>query len=114
MGVAWLKTTVEALIRNTEVTEFIKSSRDGNNAFIAQKCSNRSDQYLEVMEYAMGGCRGLIVIPEGREGRGWRSFPAELRKVVAFFEFSLSAGSRVLFPCQATGGSMSTDVGVSR
>jgi hypothetical protein len=47
----------------------------------------------------MGGCRGLIVIPEGQEGRGWRSFLAELKKVVAFFEFSLSVGSGVLFPC---------------
>lgn len=101
------------IVRNTEVTKFIKSSRDGNKAFIAQRCFNRFGWYLEVIQYVVGGPRGLIVIPEGREGRGWRSFAAELRKVVAFFEFSLSTGSRVLFPCQPAGGSKSTDVGGS-
>jgi len=30
------------------VTEFLKSSRDGNKAFITQRCSSRSSQVLEV------------------------------------------------------------------
>lgn len=37
--VVWLKSTVEALVRNPKVTEFIKSFREGNKAFIIQKGS---------------------------------------------------------------------------
>ncbi len=38
-----------------------------------------------MLEYAVGGYRGLIVIVKGREGWVWRSFAAELRKVTVFF-----------------------------
>jgi hypothetical protein len=36
-----------------------------------------------VVEYAVGGRRGLIFVPEGRDGRGWQTFAEELKKVVA-------------------------------
>jgi len=89
---------MEVLVQKIKVTKFIKSSRDGNKAFIVQRCSNRFDRYLEVSKYAVGWCGGLIVVSEGCEGWGWRSFAAKLRKVIAFFDFSLSTGRRVLFP----------------
>jgi hypothetical protein len=47
MSVAWLATMVEVLARKTKVTEFIKSSRDGNKAFIVQSGFNRYGHYLE-------------------------------------------------------------------
>lgn len=84
-SVVWLKTIVEALVRNTKVMEFIKLSRVRNKAFFVQRGSNRLGWYLEVLEYAVGGYRGLIVIVKGREGWVWRSFAAELRKVTGFF-----------------------------
>lgn len=43
--------------------------------------------------HGVGGCRGSSFLPEGREGRGWRIFAAELGKVVAFFDFAHSGGS---------------------
>lgn len=45
-------------------------------------------------EYAVGGRRGLIILPEGREVLEWRSFAAELRKVVAFFDFLSQQGKQ--------------------
>lgn len=67
--VAWLSATMELFVQGKESTEFIKSPRDGNKAFLAQRCFNRSVQYLTVVEYRCGEQRGFIVIPEGREGR---------------------------------------------
>ncbi len=40
-SVVWLKTIVEALVRNTKVMEFIKLSRVRNKAFFVQRGSNR-------------------------------------------------------------------------
>jgi hypothetical protein len=51
MSFAWLKTTMEALICKTEMTEFIKLHRYGNKVFIVLRCSNMLDRYLEVAEY---------------------------------------------------------------
>jgi hypothetical protein len=45
----------------------------------------------------MDGRKGLIVISKGRERWGRRSsFSAELRKVVAFLDFSLGMGRSIL------------------
>lgn len=62
--VAWLKSMVEALVRNPEVKDFIHLFRERSKAFIIQRGSNRLGWYVEVVSYAVGGCRGLIVIPE--------------------------------------------------
>jgi hypothetical protein len=44
---------MEELVHGEELTEFIKSSRDGIKAFIAQRCTNQYGQYLA--EYGGGG-----------------------------------------------------------
>lgn len=62
--------------------EFINSCRERHKAFIAQRGTNRAGRFLELPAYAVGGWRGLIVIPEGCEGRGWTLFAAEMRKVL--------------------------------
>lgn len=111
--VAWLSATMELFVQGKESTEFIKSPRDGNKAFLAQRCFNRSVQYLTVVEYRCGEQRGFIVIPEGREGRGWRVCAVELRKVVSFFELSLGERSRTSFPWQPISVLQSNDMGGS-
>jgi hypothetical protein len=42
--------------------------------------------FFEVTAQAVGGRRRLILLLEGREGRGWSRFSRELSKVMAFFE----------------------------
>jgi hypothetical protein len=81
---------------------------EGNKAFLAERGANRSRRFIELPEYAMGGRRGLIVIPEGCEGQGWRIFAAEMRKVVALFGSSLGA-----VPRHCSSGSPSAEVGGS-
>jgi hypothetical protein len=52
----------------------------------------------------VGGFGGLIIILEGCEWWGWKSFAIELRKVLAFFDVSQGTGSSVLFPRQPIDG----------
>ena len=47
---------------------------------------NKSGRFLEVSVNAKGGRRGMILFPEGREGRGWSRISGELSKTLAFFE----------------------------
>jgi hypothetical protein len=52
---------------------------------IVRRGGNWSGRFLEVVVYVVGGRRGMIVFPEGRDGRGWRRVFGELSKVLAFF-----------------------------
>ncbi|GLT73202.1 hypothetical protein SLA2020_450750 [Shorea laevis] len=70
----------------TEDQPFTESSRDGYKAFFAQRGVNRAGGFLELAEYAVGGRRGLIIVPEGRDKRGWKRFAEELGKVSAAFD----------------------------
>jgi hypothetical protein len=67
----WLRDTVEAA---TQVKEDIsKSYREGDKVLMVHGGSNKAGRYLE------GGRKGVLWIPEGRFGRGWRRFAGELR-----------------------------------
>jgi hypothetical protein len=109
-SVEWLKKSMEKIVRLREESDFIDSSREGNKAFIAQKASNRAGRFVEIAEHRVGGRRGLIV-PEGRQGRGWKLSAAELGKVVTLF--SSSPGSHSVMPLiqhpRDLGGSNVTD-----
>lgn len=93
-SVVWLLATVEVVLKGDNLREFYRTLRVGSRAYITQRCVNSHGQYMVLAEYGGGGGRrGFIVAPEGREGRGWSNFVAELRKVVAFF-----VGVGVWFP----------------
>jgi hypothetical protein len=66
----WLVSTVEVLSRTPVDSEFVKSYREGTEVFILRKGGNNSGRFLELAVYAVGGRKGLILIPEGREGGG--------------------------------------------
>lgn len=87
-SVAWLKKAVEKMVRLEEDFAFIKSSREGNRAFIAQKGSNKASRFMEVVEYTMGGHLGLIIVLEGHEEQRWKILADELGKVMAMFDSS--------------------------
>jgi hypothetical protein len=72
----WLRDTVEAA---TQVKEDIsKSYREGDKVLMVHGGSNKAGRYLEVSVYTEGGRKGVLWIPEGRFGRGWRRFAGEL------------------------------------
>jgi hypothetical protein len=39
--------------------------------FTVRGGGNRADRFLKLGVFAKGGRKGLIMLPEGREGRGW-------------------------------------------
>jgi hypothetical protein len=92
----WLSSTMEELVRNTDSKDFIKSFREGSKVTIVQRGSNVSDRFLEVAVYAVGGRRGLIMVPEGREGQGWSRFAAEMSKVKVYFESMVGSSAVML------------------
>lgn len=47
------------------------------------------------MAFAEGGWKGLILLFEGRDGRGWSWFARELSKVVDFFEATTVSSSSI-------------------
>jgi hypothetical protein len=79
--------------------DFVKSFRDGSKVTIIRRCGNSFGRFLEVAVYAVGGQRGMIVFPEGHDGRGWGCVFGELSKALAFFEtmvVSLSSSSALV------------------
>jgi hypothetical protein len=89
----WLASTLELLLGLPVEQDFVKSFREGSKVLIAQRGGNKARRYLEATTFGLGGQKGSIVIPEGREGWGWLKFSDELRKVVDFF--SVSMGGRL-------------------
>jgi hypothetical protein len=60
---------------------------------------NAASKFTEVAVYAVGGCKGIIYIPESREGRGWIRFVMELEKVRNFFKAPAGQGMAHSTPC---------------
>jgi hypothetical protein len=67
---AWLLLMVEEVLRNPGVDDFVKSFREGSKVTIVQRGGNRFGRFLEVAGYAVGGRRGLVLFPKGRDGQG--------------------------------------------
>jgi hypothetical protein len=68
------------------VEDFVKSFREGPKATIIWRGENRSGWILEVAVYAVGGWRGLILIPKGCDGQSWSRVFGELSKALVFLE----------------------------
>lgn len=56
-----------------------------------QCCFNKNGRFLVVEEHRRGRLRGHIIVSEGRNGEGWRTFAVKLCWVVNFFQ-SILAG----------------------
>jgi hypothetical protein len=80
-GSTWLIDTVEAACQEKE--NVAKSFREGDKALMVHGGSNKAGRYLEVSVYAEGGRKGVLWLPEGRFGWGWRRFAGELRLLIA-------------------------------
>lgn len=83
----WLLSTLESVLRFTG-KDFIRSFREGSKVFIVRRGGNTAGSFIEVAAYALGGLKGIIYIPEGRNGWGWSRFLAELGKTRDFLSDS--------------------------
>jgi len=85
--IVWLLSMLEEALRNPGFEDFVKSNREGSKATIVRRASShKSGHFLEVAVYDVGGQKGLVLFPKGRDGWGWSRDLGELSKVYAFFE----------------------------
>jgi hypothetical protein len=82
----WLVATMEVVLCNTRMKDFVKSFREDKQVLIVRQGENKADCFLELAMYAEGGQQGLILLLEGCDKRGWAQFAGELSMVVAFLE----------------------------
>jgi hypothetical protein len=70
--------TVEAAILAQVKEEIAKTFFESDKAMMVHAGGNKAGRFLEVTVMAEGGRKGVIWLPEGRFGRGWRRFSREL------------------------------------
>ena len=63
--------------------EITKSYREGAKATMVHGGGDKAGRFLEVSMLVEGGRKGVIWLPEGRFGRGWRRFAGELWHLLA-------------------------------
>ena len=80
-GSSWLVDTVDAAFQVKE--DIAKSFHEGDKALMVHGGANKAGRFLEVAVFAEGGQKGVLWLPEGRDGRGWRRFAGELRHFLA-------------------------------
>ena len=68
---------------NTAPENFARTFRDGNKVFILQLGFNAHGSFLMISYLVHGRRKGLIIVPEGELGSGWRGFGFHLRKAIA-------------------------------
>jgi hypothetical protein len=84
-SLGWLISTVECLLWFPG-EDFVRSFREGSKVLIVRRGDNAAGKFIEIAVYAAGGCKGIIYIPEGQDGRGWSRLVMELEKDRDFFK----------------------------
>jgi hypothetical protein len=75
---------VEEVLQNPDSEDFVKYFREGSKVTFVQRGGNTSGRFLLVTVFDVGGWKGMIVFPEGRDGRSWGHVSGELSKSVGF------------------------------
>jgi hypothetical protein len=75
---------VEEALKEPVKKDFVKSYRKDVKTLMVHRGGNKAGRYPEVATYADGGRKGVIWLPEGREGWGWSWVVGELRKMLTF------------------------------
>ena len=78
-----LLTYVEDLVSLSPPEQFARTFRDGNKVFILQLGFNAHGSFLMIFELVHGRRKGLIIVPKGKLGSGWRGFGFHLRKAIS-------------------------------
>jgi hypothetical protein len=82
-GSVWLADKVEEAIGDPKKGEFASSFSDEVRVLKLRMGSNRAGWFLEAAVFVEGNRKGVIRLPEGRGGWGWRRFVEELRPMSA-------------------------------
>jgi hypothetical protein len=82
----WLADTVEEASETQKREDFARSLCDEVRVLKVRMGRNRAGSFLEAAVFVEGGRKGVIRLPEGRGGWGWRRFAEELRSLTAHLD----------------------------
>jgi hypothetical protein len=82
----WLADTVEEACETQKREDFARSLCDEVRVLKVRMGRNRAGSFLEAAVFVEGGRKGVIRLPEGRGGWGWRRFAEELRPLTAHLD----------------------------
>jgi hypothetical protein len=74
---------VEEALETQRKEDFARSFRDEMRVVKVRMGSNKAGFFLEVAVFVEGARKGVIRLPEGRGGWGWKKFVDELRLLIA-------------------------------
>ena len=74
----WLADVLEEAIEAQRKDGFARSFRDEVRALKVGTGSNKAECFIEAAVFVEGSWKGVIRLPEGREGWGWQLFVDEL------------------------------------
>jgi hypothetical protein len=69
--------TMEAVSKMKD--DIANSCHEGDKVLMVHGGVNKAGRFLEVSVYAEGGRRGVLWLPKGCYGQGWRHFAGDLR-----------------------------------
>ena len=82
----WLLKMMQELVLETTGIGACRDHRMGSLVKFLQKRMNKYGKFVEITEYGRGGRRSFVVIPEGREGQGWKHCIVYLGCLVTYMD----------------------------
>lgn len=64
--------------------DFATKFNEYSRAFLAQRCSNKSERYAVIAEYGEGRRKGMVMVSGGKLGAGWRTVVRMCEEMIAF------------------------------
>lgn len=95
-GAVWMVNLVDKLLEADAARPFALKFNEASRAFLAQRCGKKARRYVAIIEYGEGRRRGVIMILEGVNGRGWRMLAESFQEVVNFLGSSRKGHSSLV------------------
>jgi hypothetical protein len=67
----WLLKVMEVFMKGKDLRENWKTFRQGSTAYVVHRRGNKFGRSIEFLGYGGGGQRSFIIIPKGRDKKGW-------------------------------------------
>ncbi|XP_035543339.1 uncharacterized protein LOC118347632 [Juglans regia] len=80
----WLGSMVKDCTVTVGSQEFLQTRRKGDTVIIVRKGHNFNGSFISISEFGRDKRRGLLVIPEGRKGEGWKKLADILMEMADF------------------------------
>ncbi|KAF5460791.1 hypothetical protein F2P56_020633 [Juglans regia] len=88
----WLGSMVKECAASLGSAEFLRTRRKGNMVLMVRRGSNYYGSFIVLSEFGHDKRRGMIVVPEGRKGEGWRYFGDTVNELSPPFSSTVSQG----------------------